>query len=158
MSERPGWWRGDLLAAAVVVVAIAVGLMSRDWRTPPGVGRDDRQFSALEQRLDPQRIPKIDRPEVRRRGSPFNDSLTTRAESLCVMRVEANLGTQLRETFTARVTDRYGVGDPETGAGDSLDFDGVALAPSGRVSSWHCGMANLGAYPGSPVVTHTEGK
>ena len=156
MSDRPAWLRGDLIAAAVVVVALAFALLSREWRAAGGATASDaRNASAA---IAPFRAPKLDVPVRPHHASPFNDSLTARAESLCVRMVESQIGFQLKEPVSATVTDRYGVGDQETGAGDSLDFDGLGRTPSGRIRAWHCGMANLGAYPGSPRITHTEGR
>ena len=154
MSDRPRWLRGDLIALAVVVIAIAVTATHRNWQATSArwTGRVD----AASGEIDSSRIPALPRPTGPRHGSPFNDSLTARAESLCVRQVESNVSFQIHEPVAAKVMDRYGVGDPETGAGDSLDFDGLARTPSGVIISWHCSSANLGAFPGSPMISHSE--
>ena len=68
----------------------------------------------------------------------------------------AQVGFALRQTLTAEITAAYGVGDPESGAGDSLIAEGVARSPTGLVSDFRCSMAHLSGYAGSPVITHRE--
>ena len=51
---------------------------------------------------------------------------------------------------------------PVGGSRDPDKFSAIEkkldAGPSGRVSNWHCGMANPGAYPGGPMITHSEGQ
>jgi hypothetical protein len=155
--SAPQKLRTDAVVAIVVVIAIAVAAGTQGWRARSARWNGDaRGTTAGDAVIDPTRAPELARPRGPRHDSPFNDAVTARAESLCVLSVESQLGFQLKETVAAKVMDSYGVGDRETGAGDSLDFDGLARTLSGRVVAWHCGMANLGAFPGSPMITHSE--
>ena len=167
MSGRPSWLRADLVVAVVVVIVIFIAVASPRWRSmgrtaSPRAGHGSAADTARSHDntsdVAPATPAAIGAPRELRHRSPFDGAATTRAESICVNRVEANLQSQLGEPYVARVTDRYGVGDMDTGAGDSLDFDGTARSASGRLRIWHCGMANLGAYPGGPMITHSEGQ
>ena len=158
MTARRRWLRGDALAIVVVVVAIGVALLARGWRGAPRPLIVSGSAAIDTTPIDMDRAPVGIIGARPHHSSPFNDSVTTRAESRCVEQIQSQLAFQLKEPVVVTVNDRYGVGDRETGAGDSLDIDGVARTQSGRISAWHCGMANLGAYPGSPMVTHVEGK
>jgi hypothetical protein len=151
MSNRSSWMRADVIVVAILVIAAGAALTSRNWRK----GRVSASPSSTAAADAPlmQRLDSSGRPHHR---SQFNDSLTARAESLCVRQVEGNLQSQYGELFAATVTETYGVGDVETGAGDSLDVDGIARSPSGRISKFHCGMADFGSHPASPMVTHVE--
>ena len=148
-SERARWLRGDVIVVVALVIAVGAALTSRNWR----MGRVSAHGSVGADASLAQRTDSSGRPHHR---SQFNDSLTADAERKCVRQVEGNLQSQYGEEFSATIAETYGVGDAETGAGDSLDVDGIARAPSGRVSNFHCGMADFGSHAASPMVTHVE--
>jgi hypothetical protein len=148
MSQRPRWLRADLLVAIAIVVAIAVALLSPRWRANP----------SKRPTLDlPNRRPEgIDPAKLERHGSPFDDAVTARAESLCVRMAESQLGFALKQPVTIDVQDRYGTGNEDDGRGVYLIFEGLALTPSGRASVFRCTAKSLGDYPGTPLITHVE--
>ena len=84
---------------------------------------------------------------------PLSREATDRAEALCLTMVRSQLGWRLKESVTAEASDRYGVGDHESGVGDSLIVEGVAKTASGATHRFECSMATLSSYYGSPTVT-----
>jgi hypothetical protein len=154
--SAPQKLRTDAVVAIAIAIAIAAAAGSQGWRARSARWKGALPRTAGDAVIDPAHEPGVARPRGPRHDSPFNDIVTARAETLCVKSVESQVGFQLKETISATVMDSYGVGDPDSGAGDSLDFDGVARTASGRVLAWHCSMANLGAFPGSPTITHSD--
>lgn len=82
---------------------------------------------------------------------------TDRAEGLCLTMVKSQLGWRLKDSVTtAEATDRYGVGDHDSGVGDSLIVEGVAKTASGATHSFVCSMATLSSYYGSPAISFPD--
>ena len=167
MSERPGWLRADLLVAAAVVVAIVVAVISPRWRSgAAGAIGTAGASTDLVAGVEPSRVPKLDPPapgpsvfdpaKLRHHRSPFDDTITARAETLCVRMAESNLAFSLKEPVTVKVEDRYGTGNEDDGRGVYLIFEGIARTTSARLSAWRCTMKSYGAYPGTPTITHVE--
>ena len=168
MSERPSWLRADLLVAVAIVVAIAVALLSPRWRTGAAgsIGRAGASED-IAAGVDPSRLPKleqgkpgpgeIDPSKLSRHRSPFDDAVTARAESLCVHMAESQLAFALKEPVTVDIQDRYGIGNEDDGRGVYLIFEGLAKTSSKRFSVFRCAAKSYGAYPGTPIITHTEG-
>ena len=147
MSERPSWRRADLLVAVAIVVAIAVALLSPRWRAgaASAIGRAGASED-IAAGVDPSR-----------HRSPFDDAVTARAESLCVPMAESQLAFALQEPVTVDIQDRYGIGNEDDGRGVYLIFEGLAKTSSKRFSVFRCAAKSYGAYPGTPIITHTEG-
>lgn len=168
MSEPPKWLRTDLMVLAVVAIVFAVAALSPRWRkgmTGAIGGAGAREDLAAG--VDPSRRPSLDRldapsreidpSKLERHGSPFDDVVTARAESLCVRMAESQLAFALKEEpVTVNVEDRYGTGNEDDGRGVYLIFEGIARTPSARLSAWRCTAKSLGTYPGMPTITHVE--
>ncbi|HEX2779658.1 MAG TPA: hypothetical protein VHM30_09175 [Gemmatimonadaceae bacterium] len=134
----------DLL---ILVVAVAGAALA--WRT-----RASRAATEGGPRSGPTAAAPAPRPAPRqRRESPLSRDATERSVNLCIEMVRSQFEFWLREPVTAETKDVYGVGDPESGAGDSLIAEGIAKTASGRTVDFHCSMAHLGGYGGSPVIT-----
>ena len=82
--------------------------------------------------------------------------MTARAESLCVRMAESQLAFALKEPVTVDVQRHYGTGNEDDGRGVYLIFEGLAKTSSGRASVFRCTSKSLGAYPGTPNITHVE--
>ena len=96
-------------------------------------------------------------PNGHHRASPLSAEATQRAEQRCLDQAKAWLPQEIREAVDSlAITDRYGVGDPESGAGDSLIVEGRGRLASGGVTEFRCSMADLGPYAGGPYLTHVE--
>lgn len=146
----PKWPRLELVLFILAAAGAALAWSTRARRTAgeaPAAHGDSAATPAAPKRRDTSRA---------RHESPLSPEATLRAREMCAMMVRAQVGFALKEDLTTEVTDAYGVGDRETGAGDSLIVEGLARMPSGRVSEFRCSMANLGAYAGSPYITHRE--
>lgn len=88
---------------------------------------------------------------------PLSEEAADRAEALCVMGVKTQLAWRLKDSVTtAEATDRYGVGDHESGAGDSLIVEGTARTATGATHRFACSMATLSSFYGSPFITFPD--
>ena len=88
---------------------------------------------------------------------PLSGEATDRAEQLCVGMVTTQLGWRLKDSVTSAVaTDRYGVGDHESGAGDSLIVEGTAQTASGATHRFSCSMSTLSSFYGGPLITFPD--
>ncbi|MFL5561172.1 MAG: hypothetical protein ACJ79K_06845 [Gemmatimonadaceae bacterium] len=157
MSDRPQWLRADLLVAAAVVGVIVVAALSPRWRSgrtgPIGNAGSSSDVAAG---VDASGRPTLPPPPSRKHRSPFNDEVTARAESLCVVVARSQIGFALKEPVVPEVTDRYGIGNEDDGRGVWLYFDGMARTSSGRLSAFRCRMESYGSYAGDPQITHVE--
>ena len=151
MSGRaPGWLRIELL---ILVVAVAGAVFA--WRTR-GSRASDFPGTSSATTASPTPAPPR-RPALRRRhASPLSAEATARSEALCLTMAQSQLGFSLKEPVTVEATDRYGVGDMDTGAGDSLIVEGIARTEAGRTMKFQCSMAHLNGFGGSPFITHGE--
>ena len=167
MSERPSWMRADLLVFAAVVVVFGIAAVSPRWRTgAAGAIGKAGSSSDVAEGLDRSKLPRLERikpqqgeldpSKLRHHRSPFDDAVTARAETLCVRMAETQLGFALKEPVNLSVQDHYGTGNEDDGRGVYLIFEGLATTPSRRASAWRCTAKSLGAYPGTPVITHVE--
>ena len=164
MSERPRWLRADLLVLAAVVVAFGVAAISPRWRSgAAGASGSASAGGTVAAKTDPSKPPafhsrpgEFDPSKLERHGSPFDEVVTARAESLCVGMAESQLAFALKEPVTLDVQDRYGTGNEDDGRGVYLIFEGLAKTASGRPSVFRCTAKSYGAYPGTPLITHVE--
>ncbi|HEX8850962.1 MAG TPA: hypothetical protein VF761_15630 [Gemmatimonadaceae bacterium] len=88
---------------------------------------------------------------------PLSAEATDRAEQLCVDMVRTQLAWRLKDSVvTAEATDRYGVGDHDSGAGDSLIVEGTARTVSGATHRFACSMSTLSSFYGGPLITFPD--
>lgn len=91
-----------------------------------------------------------------RRKIPYDAAAMVLPESLCVMMAQARIGYALHDSATGEITDRYAVGDPETGAGDSTILEGIAHTASGKVVDFRCSGPTLETHPSIPYVEYKQ--
>lgn len=88
---------------------------------------------------------------------PLSSEATDRAEKLCVGMVTTQLAWRLKDSVaTAEATDRYGVGDHDSGAGDSLIVEGIAKTASGATHRFACSMGTLSSFYAGPFITFPD--
>ena len=91
-----------------------------------------------------------------RRKVPYDAAALARPESLCVLMAQAQIGNALHDSATAEISDRYAVGDPETGAGDSTILEGLAHMSSGKVVDFRCSGPNFATHPSMTYLTYRQ--
>lgn len=95
------------------------------------------------------------RQQLRRLRSPVGEAMTKDAEERCRGQVARTTAYLSRGALPVPLTTEiYGVGDPKTGAGDSLIVEGFARDGDRTPYVWHCALSHFDdARLGSPVVS-----
>jgi hypothetical protein len=96
------------------------------------------------------------RSQQRHRRSPVSDEATKQAENRCHAQVARTTEFLSRATGALplpRTSEIFGVGDTDTGAGDSLIVEGVSYDGDRTPWVWHCALSHFNDDRlGSPVV------
>lgn len=146
MTEQPR--RIPWIELLILVIAVAGAVLA--WRTRASRAATEARPGTSAAAPAPRRVPR------QRRESPLSGEATERSVNLCIEMVRSQFEFWLKEPVTAETKDVYGVGDPDSGVGDSLIAEGVAKTASGRTVDFHCSMAHLSSYGGTPVITRGE--
>ena len=140
----------EIVIFALVVLGAVFAWNTRASRAATEHARGSDHAPAAGPRWAPHAAPREHhRPAL-------SSEATDRAEKLCLDMVRSQLGWRLKESVTAEMTDRYGVGDHDSGVGDSLIVEGVAKTASGTVHRFVCSMATLSSFYGSPAISFPE--
>ena len=159
--------RAQMLGVGVLVGAVLAAVFMFPASKAPTPVRESQQGATsadTSRRTVAPQAPiaesRFARSQRRRRSSPVNPAATKAAEARCLAQaggfVAFQYGSETRRPLV-EVTDIYGVGDPETGAGDSLIIEGTARLTNREPRVWHCALAAFDRdRVGGPAVTVLE--
>ncbi len=152
---------GALIGSVLAAVFLFPSSSSRsgaDAGIPDSVERTTAAAPALP--VTPVGESRFARVQRRRWRSPVTAAATAAGQERCLVQASNFIGLRTAPDGPRpmlKVTEIYGVGDPETGAGDSLIIEGTSDLPYQPLRVWHCAMSPLAPdRVGSPMVAALE--